>query len=55
MQDNIKTYVKEMEYDGMNWVHLAQDRVPVAGSSERVNEFSSSIEDGEFLDEFCAC
>jgi hypothetical protein len=34
----------------VDWIHLAQDRGPVAGSCEHGNEPSVSIKGGEFLD-----
>jgi hypothetical protein len=34
----------------MDWIQLAQDRDPVAGSCEHSNELSGSIKGGEFLE-----
>jgi hypothetical protein len=40
---------KEIGWEGVVWIHLAQDREPVAGSCEHGNEPSSSIKGGEFV------
>jgi hypothetical protein len=50
---NITTYLKEIRYEGVDWIHLAQinDRcITVAGSCKLGNEISGSIKSGEFLD-----
>jgi hypothetical protein len=41
-EDNIRVDIKEIWWDGVDWIHLAQDR-PVAGSCENSNERSDSI------------
>jgi hypothetical protein len=41
---------REIGWDGVDWIHLAQDKGPVAGCFEHGNEPSDSIKDGEFLD-----
>jgi hypothetical protein len=38
----------EIGWDGVDWIHLAQDR-PVVGSHEHSNEPSGSIKSWEFL------
>jgi hypothetical protein len=40
----------ETEWDGVDWIHLAQDTGPVTGSCEHGNESSGSIKRWEFLD-----
>jgi hypothetical protein len=41
-EDNIKMYLKEMGWDDMYWVQLAQDRDEL-GCCEHCNEWSGSI------------
>jgi hypothetical protein len=40
----------ELEWEGVDWMHLAQDRGPVVCPSEHGNEPSGSVKGGEFLD-----
>ena len=42
--------VREVGWEGMNWVDLAQDRGRWMGCCECCNELSGSIKCGEFLD-----
>jgi hypothetical protein len=39
----------EIRWDGMDWIDLAQDRVPVEGSCEHGNERPGSIKCWEVL------
>jgi hypothetical protein len=41
--NNIKMYLRETGWDGMDWIDLAEDRGPVESSCERGNEPSGSI------------
>jgi hypothetical protein len=41
--------LREVVWEGEDWIHLAQDR-PVVGPCEHGNEPSGSIKGGEFLD-----
>jgi hypothetical protein len=43
--DNIKIYLREMGLEGVDWIHLAQDRF----SCEHGNEPYVSIKSGKFL------
>jgi hypothetical protein len=36
--DFSKMNLKYVEWDGVDWIHLAEDRGPVSGSCERHNE-----------------
>jgi hypothetical protein len=38
MGDSIKMQLKEIVWEGVNWVNLAQSREEMAGCCERVNE-----------------
>lgn len=42
----LKIYLKEMEYEGAEWIHVAHD-----GNQWWANEASGSITDVEFLDQ----
>jgi hypothetical protein len=42
--------LREIGREGVNWMHLAQDRGPVAGCCDRGSEPSGSIKGKEFLD-----
>jgi hypothetical protein len=46
--DNIKIDLREIGWDGMDWIELAQNRA-VEGSCERGNEPSGSIKCWEVL------
>jgi hypothetical protein len=37
-KNNTKINFKEIEYEGVDWIHLAQDKDQVAGSCEYSNE-----------------
>jgi hypothetical protein len=41
--DNIKMDLREIGWDGMDWIDLAQDRLPEESSCEHGNEPSGSI------------
>jgi hypothetical protein len=41
--DNIKMYLREIGWDGVDWIELAQDRDPVEGSCEHGAEPSGSF------------
>jgi hypothetical protein len=41
--DNIKIDLREIGWDGMDWIDLAQDREPVEGSCEHGDEPSGSL------------
>jgi hypothetical protein len=41
--DNIEIDRKEIGWDGMDWIHLNQDKGPLEGSCEHGNEFSGFI------------
>jgi hypothetical protein len=49
-EDNIKINLWEIGLQGVDWIHLAQDKGPVGGSFEHGNEHLGSIKGGEFLD-----
>jgi hypothetical protein len=50
-QANIKNDIKEVCFEDVAWIHLAQDREGlVADSCKHRNEHSASIKGGEFLD-----
>jgi len=42
--------LREIGWECVHWILLAQDKEPVAGCCERGNELSDSIKGGEFLD-----
>jgi hypothetical protein len=43
--------LREIGFGDVDWIHLAQDKVQVAGSCEHGNEPSGSIKCGEFLEQ----
>jgi hypothetical protein len=47
--DNIKIDLREIEWDGMDWIDLAQDK-DNGGLFEHGNELSGSIKCWEFLE-----
>jgi hypothetical protein len=48
--DNIKMDLREIGWDGVDWIELAQDRDPVEGSCEHDDETSGSLKiAGNFL------
>jgi hypothetical protein len=49
-EDNIKMYLKKIGYGAVDWIHVAQDKRPVAESCEHDNELSGSITDRKFLE-----
>jgi hypothetical protein len=48
--ENIKMDLREIGWDGMDWIDLAQDRDTVEGSCEHGNELSGSIKCWEILE-----
>jgi hypothetical protein len=48
--DNIKMDLREIKWDGMDWIVLAQDRDQVGGSCEHGNEPSGSMKCWEVLE-----
>ncbi|PNF15776.1 hypothetical protein B7P43_G10443 [Cryptotermes secundus] len=49
--DNIKMDLREIGWDGMNWIDLADDKRPVEDSCEYGNEPSGFIKCWEVLEE----
>jgi len=49
-EDNIRIDVREIGWECVDWIYLAQDKGPVAGCCEHGNEPSGSIKGREFLD-----
>jgi hypothetical protein len=49
-EDKVKMYIKDLEWEGVDWIHLAQDRGHWRALCEHGNEPSGSIKCGEFLD-----
>jgi hypothetical protein len=48
--ENIITLnLREITWEGVDWMHLAQDRDQWGGSCEHGRELSGSIKGGEFL------
>jgi hypothetical protein len=49
-KDNTKVHLREIECDGVDWIHLAQDMMQWMSlvSTESSNEHSNSIEGGEY-------
>ena len=45
MEDNIKTDLKEIEWEGVDWIHVAPDR-----DKWRALVITCSINGGEFTD-----
>jgi hypothetical protein len=41
--------VKEMGWEAVDWIDLAQDRGSMVGSCENGNEYSGSIKGGNFV------
>jgi hypothetical protein len=50
LEDNIRMDLREMEWEVMEGIHLAQDRYHWEGFCEHGNEPSVSIKGGGFLD-----
>jgi hypothetical protein len=48
--NNIKMDLREIGWDGIDWIDLSQDRDQVEGSYERGNEPSGSIKRWEVLE-----
>jgi hypothetical protein len=46
-EDNIKIYLRKIGFGGMDWIHLAQDRVGSFGHGDKPLDF---IKRGEFID-----
>jgi hypothetical protein len=49
-EDNIKMDLREIAWDGMDWIDLAQYKTPVEGPCEHGNEPSGSIKCWEILE-----
>jgi hypothetical protein len=49
-EDNIRMDLREVGWEAVDWIYVAQDRDQVAGCCERGNEPSGSTKGGEFLD-----
>jgi len=49
-EDNIKMDLRQVEYEGTNWIDLAQDRDRWRALVQCGNEPSGSVKCGEFLD-----
>jgi hypothetical protein len=49
-EDNIKITLREIGWEGVEWIHLAQDRDQWRDSCQRGNEPSGSTKGREFLD-----
>jgi hypothetical protein len=47
--DNIKMDLKEIGWEGVDWIHLAQSE-PLVGPCEHSNELSAFAKNGEFHD-----
>jgi hypothetical protein len=47
-EDNIRMDLREIRWEDVDWIHLAQDRT-VADSCEHSNEPSGSIKGGNFF------
>jgi hypothetical protein len=48
--EDIRMDLREIGSEGVDWIHLAQDRGQWGGGCEHGNEPSGSIKGGEFLD-----
>jgi hypothetical protein len=53
-EGNVRMDIGDIGWEGVNWIHLAQDG-PVAGPCEHGNEPSGSVEVREFLDGLNDC
>jgi hypothetical protein len=49
-EDNIRMDLREIVWEGVDWMHLVQDRAQWWALVGTVNEPSGSVKDGEFLD-----
>jgi hypothetical protein len=49
-ENDTRIYLGEIGYKGVDWMHLAQDRDPLACSCEHGSETSGSIKGREFLE-----
>jgi hypothetical protein len=49
-EDNIRMDLREIGWEVVDWIHLAQDSGPMAGCCEHGSECSGSIEGSEFPD-----
>jgi hypothetical protein len=49
LNGSIKLDLREIGLEGMDWIHLGQDRDWWLGSSEHSNKPLASIKGGEFL------
>jgi hypothetical protein len=48
--DNIRMDLREVGWEGVDWIHLPQDRDQWQAFVNTVNEAISSIKGGEFID-----
>jgi len=51
LENNIKEDLKEIGYEGVNWINLVQDRDQWRGACEHDNEPSGSMNCCEFFDQ----
>jgi hypothetical protein len=49
-EDNIRKDLREVGWEVEDWMHLAQDREPVAGYREHDNELSGSMTSRKIFD-----
>jgi hypothetical protein len=48
-------YRREIGWEGVEWIHLAQGKGPVAGCCEHDHELSGSVQGGKFLYQLSDC
>jgi len=51
-EDNIKLCLKVISYEGVDWIHVAQDRVTLQCLVNMINETSGSLKYWEFLSNY---
>jgi len=49
-EDNIRLDLREIMWEGVDWIHLAQNRGHWWGPCEHGNDPSGSVKSGEFVD-----
>jgi hypothetical protein len=49
-EDNIRMDLREVGWEVVDWIHLAQDKGPMAGCCEHGKKLLGSKKGGEFLD-----
>jgi hypothetical protein len=54
-EDNIRMDLREIRWEGVDWMHLAQDRGQWRAFMKKGNESSGSVKGGEFLDWLSDC